>query len=109
MSAREVQSDDLERLGTLIAEVDIGQDYEIDQAAIYQTDTGYILATASGCSCWSGEWSITEYETLADLWVAAHIPEEDGWQPFMVSWAGADRLFHQAFNKITGGGPPHNI
>jgi hypothetical protein len=50
-----------------IASVDESEPYEIDQTTIWQTPTGYALAVASGCSCWDGEWSVTEFATLDDI------------------------------------------
>ena len=40
-----------------IAEVDESEPYSVDRAEVWlQPDGSFVLATASGCSCWSGEW-----------------------------------------------------
>lgn len=55
---------------TVIAFIDESADYEIDQTAILREDGGFLLATASGCSCWSGEWHVERYNTLDDLFAS---------------------------------------
>lgn len=54
--------------GDIIATMDESQSpYEIDVAYIIDNGQKYILATASGCSCWEGDYVIEEYSTLAEL------------------------------------------
>ncbi len=76
----------------VIAEVDQGEAYEVDQARIYLTPKGVALATASGCSCWDGDWQVDEFDTLHELLAHSLIGE----YPFATSWSGAIELFIQA-------------
>lgn len=51
----------------LIAEQDDSEGYDVDRTAIFTTPEGFVLATASGCSCWGGEWWIENFDTLDDI------------------------------------------
>lgn len=43
-----------------LAVVDESEDYEVDRAAIYVHEDGrFMWRTATGCSCWDGEWDET--------------------------------------------------
>jgi len=53
---------------TVIAEIDESESYETDQTQILVEPEGtFLLATASGCSCWGGEWYVTRYDTVEEL------------------------------------------
>lgn len=42
--------------------------WSIDQSAIYAEPQGtFLFATASGCSCWDGEWYVVRYDTVEEL------------------------------------------
>lgn len=52
----------------LLASIDEGHSYEVDQTAIYvKPDGTFAFATASGCSCWSGDWDVQDFDTLDDI------------------------------------------
>jgi hypothetical protein len=53
----------------IIASIDESESYETDQTAILRdgADGTFILATALGCSCWEGDWSLFRYSTLDEL------------------------------------------
>lgn len=52
----------------LLASVDESEPYETDQTAIYLTPEGkFAYATASGCSCWEGDWSVTDFDSLDEI------------------------------------------
>lgn len=52
----------------VIAEIDESADYEVDQTTILAEEAGtFLLATASGCSCWAGEWDVVRYDTVEEL------------------------------------------
>lgn len=57
----------IEKDWTLLAEDDRSESYDIDITAIYQAGDKFMLATASGCSCWSGEYDIEEFDSLDAL------------------------------------------
>jgi hypothetical protein len=52
---------------TLLAEIDESEAYEVDITEIYRHGDKFILATASGCSCWSGEYDVEEFTSLDAL------------------------------------------
>lgn len=42
--------------------------YTVDQTAIYAERQGtFLLAMATGCSCWDGEWYVVRYNSAEDL------------------------------------------
>lgn len=51
----------------LVASLDESGSYEIDLTEIYFHEGKFILATASGCSCWDGEYDIEEFDSLDAL------------------------------------------
>jgi hypothetical protein len=63
------KDDEAEAGWVSLAELDESQDYETDVTEIlYDAGTReLILATASGCSCWDGEWFIERYPNLKSL------------------------------------------
>jgi hypothetical protein len=53
---------------TSLGHLDESADYEVDQTEIFWTEDGrFVLATASGCSCWDGEWNAETFDTLDAL------------------------------------------
>lgn len=54
---------------TEVASIDESEPYEVDQTKIlYAEDTDtFWLATASGCSCWEGEWQAERFDNLDQL------------------------------------------
>lgn len=56
---------------TIVADVDVSAPYEVDQHRIYQKPDGtFAYAEATGCSCWEGNWSVEDYDSLELLAVA---------------------------------------
>ena len=51
----------------MLAFVDESEPYSIDQCAIIQRGDEFILASASGCSCWDGTWDEEKFNSLDDL------------------------------------------
>lgn len=52
----------------LVAEINENELYEVDQTRIYADKDGtFVLATASGCSCWDGKWYASRYDTVEEL------------------------------------------
>lgn len=58
--------DRIEELNCL-AEIDESRDYEVDMAGIYTDGDKFYFITASGCSCWDGEYDETVYDSFEDL------------------------------------------
>ena len=54
---------------TVLATCDQSEAYEVDETHIGVDDktAKFVIASASGCSCWDGEYDVEEYDTLADL------------------------------------------
>lgn len=50
-----------------IAFIDESADYEVDQTAILVDGDTFILALASGCSCWDGDWQLFRFDTVEEL------------------------------------------
>lgn len=52
-----------------LAFIDEGAAYEVDQAGIYRDPTTkkLVLLTATGCSCWEGDYDEEQYDSLAEL------------------------------------------
>lgn len=61
---------------------DNSEQYSIDENGIYydpRTEL-FVWLSASGCSCWDGEYSETTYDTLEEL-IADMTERESRWQP----------------------------
>jgi len=51
-----------------LAFIDESADYEVDQTSICVDEDGtFILLTASGCSCWSGEYEEEQFDSFEAL------------------------------------------
>lgn len=81
----------------LLAYIDESGSYETDLTEIvYAKSTKeYLLRTASGCSCWDGEWNETGYKTLAEL-EAGLILQDCNYNP---SLKGAIALVEEARDR----------
>lgn len=92
------EGDDFEALpgARMIAEIDESEPYEVDQTRIYVAAGGtFVLATASGCSCWEGDWELTRYDTLAEL-IDDIGPLGGSEHDYNPSFKGAEALAKQA-------------
>lgn len=76
---------------TFLAAIDEGAAYEVDQTAIFADGDEWILATASGCSCWAGEWDVERYDSLEALFTAIG-PKSESARQYNPSFAGAEAL-----------------
>jgi hypothetical protein len=85
--------------GTLMAFVDESEPYEVDQTAILTQDDKWILATASGCSCWDGEWSIERYDDRESLFRALGVGSDVD-RMYNPSFAGVEALRAQVEAKL---------
>lgn len=76
-----------------LAFLDEAEPYTVDQCGVYlDTKSGkFYVLTASGCSCWSGEYDEEEYDTLSEVFAAL----DDGSFPWHVSIAGSEDLKQQ--------------
>lgn len=85
-----------EDLETLIAKVDESESYEVDSTEIWKTKDGsYVLITASGCSCWDGDFDREDYKTLELLAVGLF----SGERMYTPSLHGALELLKQVFEN----------
>jgi len=84
------ENPDLEHLAT----VDEADRYEVDEAHVYRSKkTGkLLLVTASGCSCWNGDYNEETYDSLDELEYALVHRERD----YNPSLSGVDSLMAQA-------------
>lgn len=83
----------------ILAEVDESAPYEVDQTYILwnQALNNFSLITASGCSCWEGDYEETVYECLDELYSA--VLKDDPHYKYNPSLVGAKQLVEEA--KIT--------
>ena len=78
----------------LIASVDESQDYDVDESHVYvKPDGAFVLATASACSCWDGDYEVQEFASLDEL--VALVLNREGFV-YNPSIAGAKSLVDQA-------------
>ena len=86
---------------TLVAELDQSPDYSVDITAIYRTPAGTLaLVSASGCSCWGGEYTLDgEYDSL-ELLALAVFATGGECQRYPSSVRGYLRLFADALNSV---------
>lgn len=85
--------------GTLLAHVDESEAYEVDQTMIRQDGDEWILATASGCSCWDGEWAVERFDTLEALFGAIGRDSEVE-RMYNPTFAGVEALRAQVEAKL---------
>lgn len=81
----------------LLAAIDESESYEVDITEIYlDPKTGkFFLATASGCSCWGGEYDVEEFislDKLGDSIFKSENPERH----YNPSFKAAEQLLAQA-------------
>lgn len=60
---------------TFVSGVDESESYEVDITEIWDDGEKWHLLTATGCSCWAGEYDEEEYDSLDEL--ARQIGVED--------------------------------
>jgi hypothetical protein len=78
-----------------LAALDQSESYETDVTEVWlDTLTGkFHVATASGCSCWDGEFDSTEYDTMEELAHSLMTEDQPNYNPSVV---GAVRLIEMA-------------
>lgn len=87
---------------TLLAEIDESGGYEVDITAIYQKpDGGFVLALASGCSCWDGEYDMEDFDSLDDIAASFRDQRTDS-RRWLTTWKGADQLMAEARAAMEG-------
>jgi hypothetical protein len=85
----------------LLAEIDESEPYEVDVTEIYQDAEGkFILATASGCSCWGGEYDSESFDSLEALGTSM-IKDDRQYNP---SFRAANELMELAQRKLAESG-----
>ena len=66
---------------TCLADIDESRDYEVDMSGIYTDGTKFYFITASGCSCWSGEYDETVYNSFEELKNAIAMDDTSDYAP----------------------------
>lgn len=61
----------------LLAEDDRSESYDVDITAIYRDGDKFLLATASGCSCWDGDYDVETFDSLDALAESISITGDD--------------------------------
>ena len=83
---------------TELSSFDESQDYEVDIGGIYlDSDGKFILLTASGCSCWDGDYSEEIFESLEALELTLLTSDGDRWNPSLL---GTHQLIQEARNSL---------
>lgn len=87
----------------LLASVDESESYSIDQAAIYLTPEGkFAFATASGCSCWAGDWNVSDFDSLGEI--EALYAKEDISRYYNPTFKGFQSLMSEAREAFNASG-----
>ncbi len=82
-----------------LAFLDESADYEVDMTGIYTDKVKFFVISASGCSCWDGDYHEEVYETFKDLKDSFKLDEVNPYQP---SLSGVETLVKEAEMKIHG-------
>lgn len=78
-----------------LAFIDEADSYEVDENGIYTDGEKFYLLSASGCSCWDGEFDEVEYNSFEELKQALLGDEGDGYR-YCPSLEGARQLIKEA-------------
>lgn len=78
-----------------VASIDESEDYEVDITEIYfdKTTKGFLLVTASGCSCWDGEYDEERYVSFEALKSA--LLDDGPKRRYNPTWSGGQDLLNQ--------------
>jgi hypothetical protein len=80
-----------------LAFIDQSANYEVDQTSICVDEEGtYYLLTASGCSCWCGEYNEEQFSSFEAL--EASLLDED--RTYNPSLSGAHELLEEARKSL---------
>lgn len=93
--------DEIPKGYTLLASIDESAPYEIDVSEIYYNTekNNFVLMTASGCSCWSGEYEEEFYEKLEDIEKYLFARDDKGYV-YTPSVKGAQELVSEAVRNL---------
>lgn len=91
--------DDIDESLRLLANIDESMPYEVDQTRILldKTTGEFVLQTASGCSCWDGDYDEERFPTLDAL---AENLMGKGQPRYNPSLVGAAQLIEEARNTL---------
>lgn len=83
-----------------LATLDESADYEVDITEVFYDPATkeFVLLTASGCSCWSGEYDEERFKSL-DAVEASLLKEERQYNPSFVGAQGLIKEARAAFNN----------
>jgi hypothetical protein len=84
----------------LLGEIDESEPYEVDQTAIFRVGKTFRLATASGCSCWDGEWEVSTFRSLDRLFDAIGINGKGNDHIYQPTLKGAETLREQVLASL---------
>lgn len=80
-----------------LAFIDESQPYEVDQTGIYVDESGvFVLLTASGCSCWEGEYNEEQFASLEALEISL-LNDDRTYNPSLL---GAKALVAEARGRL---------
>ena len=84
---------------TELASFDEADSYEVDMGGIYRDEKAgkFLLVTASGCSCWDGDYDEESYDTFDALTAALIGNDERRYNPSLLA---AKEMIAEAKNKL---------
>jgi hypothetical protein len=85
---------------TLLGTIDEAAPYEVDQTSVYKNGNGFVLATASGCSCWDGDWEVQKFRSLDRLFEAIGATGDRTGYHYNPSLEGAKTLREQVLASL---------
>lgn len=80
---------------TFVSGVDESEAYEVDITEIWHDGEKWHLLTATGCSCWSGEYDDEEYDSLEELAKQIGV-EGEVERRYNPSFTGAQKIIAEA-------------
>lgn len=99
-ASRLIYSDEVDKYGELLAIVDDSEGCcEVDITELWKKDNIYFLLTASGCSCWAGEFESREFDSLDTLEADLRGDKADKYM-YNPSLVGLQKLLEQARASI---------
>jgi len=91
--------DDIPEGWKLIAAIDESESYEVDITEIFKVGDEFVLLTASGCSCWGGEYETRAFESLEELETGIRGDRADQYL-YNPSFSGLETLLKMARENI---------
>jgi hypothetical protein len=83
---------------TCLAFIDESEPYEVDMNGIYTDGDKFYIISASGCSCWDGEYEESAYDSFEELKDALNTDDVSSYNP---SLKGIEILIKEAESNLS--------